>query len=448
MKLNVLIVDDELSNREILSEIMLRLNHNVEAVSDGVQALRKIIDFEYDLILSDIRMPNMDGIQLFDAFQNIGKHKLNTRFAFMTAYGRLDEAIDLMKRGALHFLTKPLKKKDIQNLCDEVVQLNKFKSYNVTSDSLLDNNLLIGKSKSMKSIIELCNTIANSNANIFIQGESGTGKEVIAQYIHKIGNRSKNPFIIFHSSGIPETLLESELFGFEKGSFTGATQSKTGLIRAAEGGTFFIDELASMPMSTQTKLLRVLQDKKVQPIGSNKTFQVDTRWITASNEDLNVLVNQNLFRDDLLFRLNVIQIIIPPLRERKEDIYDLSMYFINEFSNRENKAPIKLSNEIINIFNNYSWPGNVRELRNVIERAVVLAKDTDFNASLIPDHIISKNDQKEIKIQIGTSLEKVNDALIEETLKSCKGDKIAAAAILGITPRTIYRWIENNHKQI
>lgn len=441
--LSVLIVDDELSNREILFEIINRHGHKVDLAEDGRVALQKAMQNKYDLILSDIRMPNYDGIEFFNAYHSMVSQTNRAQFAFMTAYGKIDEAIDLMRKGALHFLTKPLKKKDITKLIDEVVQT--FKNTYFNKDS---NHKPLGNSHYFKNVIDTANKIAATNANVLLVGESGTGKEVIANYIHSVGNRSNQKFVAFHSASVPESLIESELFGYEKGAFTGATHSNQGLIRSADLGTFFIDEISSMPISTQTKLIRVIQNKEIQPLGSTKTTSVNVRWIAATNIDLNVLVSKGLFREDLLFRLNVIQIKLPALRERRDDIIFLAETFIDEFCKRENKSILNITNEVKNVLENYYWPGNIRELRNVIERAVILSNCNELGIELLPEHLHESKLSHEIKFKVGSTLQSVEDELIEKTLHSCNGDKNAAAIILGVAPRTIYRWIEKNENKL
>ncbi len=435
--LDILIVEDELHNREAMSEIITRLNCRIDTASDGNIALKMSLDKEYDLILTDIRMPNMDGITLFDSFHALNKSFFKTHFAFMTAYGRMEEAIDLMRRGALHFLTKPLKKRDIVLLLEEV---EKRKAHPVSLREQVARPL--GNSHAFKNILKICDQIAHTATNVLITGESGTGKEIIARYIHDSGARTKRPFVAFHSSGVPETLMESELFGFEKGAFTGANHSKMGLIRAAEGGSFFIDELASMSLSSQTKLLRIIQDKLVQPIGATKAIQCDVRWIAATNRDLFELSKQGLFREDLLYRLSVLVIELPPLRSRKEDIAELTDSFVDEFCKRENRTKLKLSSQVVEIFQNYTWPGNIRELKNIIERAVVLTTTSELDIDSLPQYLSNVQSRNEIIFKVGTSLQSVEDALIEQTLKSCQGDKNTGAMILGVAPRTLYRWIE------
>lgn len=441
--LSILIVDDEFSNREILSEIIKKLGHFVETAEDGKIALQKTMNHKYDLILSDIRMPNYDGIEFFNTFQNLNSNSNTTQFAFMTAYGKIDEAIELMKKGALHFLTKPLRKKDIVKIIDEVKQRQ-----NTPKVTIQNKTLPLGISKEFKNVLDTVHKIANSNANILLVGESGTGKEVIARYIHSLSNRSNQKFSTIHSAAIPENLLESELFGYEKGAFTGSTHSNLGILRSANNGTVFIDELSSMSLLNQTKLLRVIQNKEIIPIGSNKISTVDLRWISATNVHLQTLVDKGLFREDLLFRLNVIQIDLPTLKERKDDILYLADIFLHELCSKEGKKIIIIKNETKQFLENYSWPGNIRELRNVIERAVILSKSSEFTSDLLPDHFLAESVSNEIKIKVGATLQSIEDKVIEKTLISCNWDKNAAAIILGVAPRTIYRWIEKQENSL
>lgn len=438
--LRILIAEDEAHNRDVLAEILRRMGHEPFLAQDGQEALEYASRRSFDLILSDVRMPKMDGLQFFDALRQLSHTELPP-FVFMTAYGRMDEAVAAMRKGALHFLSKPLRKKDITTLVDEVVRLSETK-VQLVAGSVNEVDEAVYVSRAFGDVVQLIDRVAPSLASVLLVGESGTGKEVLARRLHAMSTRKNAPFVAFHSGAMPESLLESELFGHEKGAFTGAESARIGQIRSAHQGTFFMDELSSMPLSVQTKLLRVLQDRTVLPLGSTAATECNVRWVAATNVELEPLVAQGKFREDLLYRLRVVVVHLPPLRDRPEDIEVLTHHFIREFAERESKAPLKILDETKELLQKYSWPGNVRELRNVIERAFALADTESFEVGLLPDHIARSEKAKEIRFCVGTSLQSVEDQLIAETLRTCGGDKNKAAAILGVAPRTIYRWLD------
>lgn len=293
----------------------------------------------------------------------------------------------------------------------------------------------------MRDLLETAERIAASNVPVMIVGESGTGKEMLARFIHAKSARSLQPFVAVNMSSIPENLVESELFGHTKGSFTGATQNKLGLIQTAHNGSFFMDEIESMPLAAQSKLLRVVQDGKIQPIGALEPMHCQVRWISASNRKMSELIQNGLFREDLFFRLGVVVIDVPPLRERSEDVIALARSYLRIFSLSEKRPELELTAETTEILLKYQWPGNVRELKNVIERACVLAKGDVF-APDTPEHMRLKALNREIRIPLGSSLENAENKLFAETLKLCDGDKAKAAQILGVNLRTIYRWMD------
>jgi len=447
--LRILIVEDEIHNREALSEVVRRLGHTPIVAEDGQQGLEIALQQNIDVIFSDIRMPRMDGHQFFSTYQNmVSLTSDRVPFVFMTGYGQLEEAVNAMKQGALHFLNKPLRKKEIAAVLDEVKKIvENRKAGRVPSGKTRKDNgehEAVFGSRAFSDVVQLIDRVAPSLASVLLVGESGTGKEVLAKRVHQKSGRGGGPFVAFHSGATPESLMESELFGHEKGAFTGAHEARLGQIRAAQRGTFFLDELSSMPLSVQAKLLRVLQDRSVTPLGSTHATECDVRWVAATNVPLEPLVESGRFREDLLFRLKVVVVEIPPLRNRPEDIKTIALHFIEEMAQREARAPLRLGSKTLGLLEAYSWPGNVRELRNVIERAAALAPldNDELVPQLLPEHIRAEQRAREIRVMVGTSLESVEDRLIEETLISCGGDKTRAAAILGVAPRTIYRWIE------
>ncbi|MEW6057498.1 MAG: sigma-54 dependent transcriptional regulator [Bdellovibrionota bacterium] len=445
--LRILVVEDEAHNREALLEMLKRLGHEPYAAVDGHEGLELFSKMSFDLILSDVRMPRMDGLQLLEALRQLVPPEMPMpAFAFMTAYGRIEDAVSAMRKGALNFLSKPLRKKDIVALLEEVeYRISIGSAHQAETDAHLGD--AVYASRAFGEVVGLVDRVAASLASVLFVGESGTGKEVLARRLHEKSARNQGPFVAFHAGAMPETLLESELFGHEKGAFTGAEQARIGRIRSAHGGTFFFDELATMPLGVQAKILRVVQDRSVLPLGATTPVDCDVRWIAATNKELGPLVTQGSFREDLLYRLSVIVIDLPPLRDRPEDIEILTDHFMREFSEREGRKPLAISQQTRQLLRAYSWPGNVRELRNVIERAFALSVGQEFGLELLPSHIAESQRSREIRFAVGTPLQSVEDRMIEETLASCNGDKNQAATILGVAPRTIYRWLERREQE-
>lgn len=438
--------EDEAHNREALSEMLIRMGHRVELATNGREGLSVILENDFDVVLTDLRMPEMDGLQLFDSVQSFSKK--DPIFIFMTAYGTMDDAVMAMKKGALHFLAKPLRKKELLAVFEEAEKIVGIRKTQTVEESA--NVDCVAVSEVFKETVALIDRVASTHASVLLVGESGSGKEVLARRLHQKSSRNQQPFVTFHPGATPETLLESELFGYEKGAFTGAEKSYVGRVRSADKGTFFLDEISTMPLGTQAKLLRVLQDRVVTPLGSSNPIECDVRWVAATNVALEPMVERGQFREDLLYRLKVVVVDVPPLRNRKEDILPLTKNFLSIFAHREGRNILQLTNEVEQMLLTYHWPGNVRELQNLVERAVALADSDVFSASLLPDHVLTivtgnANANKEIRIPLGSSLQSVEDRLIEETLKSCGGDKVKAAAVLGVAPRTIYRWLEKRN---
>lgn len=444
--LRILVAEDEAHNREALLEMLKRLGHEAIAAVDGLDALELASHTSFDLILSDVRMPRMDGLEFFDALRRLSSPtSVSPPFVFMTAYGRMEEAVSAMRKGALNFLSKPLRKKDIVAMLDEISARSRAQGLSTSSTV---NPGAVYASRAFGEVVSIIDRVAPSLASVLLVGESGTGKEVLARRLHEKSGRGAGPFVPFHAGAMPETLLESELFGHERGAFTGAEQARIGQIRSAHRGTFFLDELSSMPLGIQAKLLRVLQDRTIQPLGAIQPIECDVRWVAATNVELEPLVDQGRFRQDLLYRLRVVVVNLPPLRERQEDIEPLARHFMEECAASACRAPLELPLDTLEMLQAYSWPGNVRELRNVIERALALSdREKVFVPALLPERISQASQAREIRIAVGSSLQSVEDRLIEETLRTCGGDKAQAAAILGVNPRTIYRWIEKHQRR-
>lgn len=439
MSVRILLVDDDPQGRQGAQRILEAEGYLVSVAADGQQALEMVRVEPYSAILTDVRMPRMSGLDFFKALQVLHPEM---PVVLMTAYGRLDEAVWAMKLGAVDFLSKPFKRKQLVDAVAAAVArvpVTGPKSHKVASPAMVQLNRQVEQ-------------VASTAATVLIQGESGVGKERVARQIHALSPRRSAPFVAINCAAIPEQLLESELFGHEKGAFTGAVQTKQGLFEAASGGTLLLDEIGDMPLSLQSKLLRVIQEGEVRRVGAIQTRKVDVRLLAATHQDLRARVAQGLFREDLLYRLEVIVLGLPPLRERPEDIQSLVQEFFEESKVRHGKTSISsISGEAWEVLRSYGWPGNVRELFNAIERAVVLCQGAVIEPSDLPPSVqaapvaanaqesASSQSQSSISIPVGTALKDVEDLLIRRTLEATHGNKELTAQLLGIASRTIYR---------
>ena len=439
----VLIVDDQESIRHALSKMLIKEGYDVLLAGEGDEALETLRKKKVNVILSDLKMPKMDGVQLLKTSKLI---RPEVEVILITAHGTIEKAVSAMKDGAYDFITKPFKKIVIANMVKKAVE----KQALVVENRSLHEQLercghdrgadIIGQSDVIRNVIKLAEQVAPSQASILIQGESGTGKEAIASLIHKIGPRADQPFIKVSCAALPETLLESELFGYEKGAFTGAVGQKEGRFELADEGTLFLDEIGEITPALQVKLLRVLQEGEFERVGGTKVLQCNVRIISATNINLTTAIKQKRFREDLYYRLNVIAIDIPPLRERKEDVPLLVSHFLKIYQEKNNKAIDGIAEDVLDILTDYTWPGNVRELKNVIERAVVLTQGRVISQDDLPENIFkNRSEGGKLTIPFGMPLREIEKKLIIETLKRTKGDKEITANLLGITPRTIYR---------
>ncbi len=370
-KRHILVVDDEQNIRKILKAAFERANYRVTAAEDGAAALKAIQNDEtIDLVLTDVLMPGMTGVELL---AQIRERRDDLPVLIMTAYGTIPQAVEAIRAGASDYITKPF---DLDNLKRIVAQFTpkRFKrDAKPCATGERATTHLIAESPKMKEVLRLVQQVADSRATVLITGESGTGKEVVAKTIHELSSRAENPFVAVSCAALPETLLESELFGYERGAFTGADTSRRGRFEVADTGTLFLDEIGEIPVSIQVKLLRVLQERQIERLGSSVPIDVDVRLIAATNRDLQKAVQEGIFREDLLYRLQVLHIELPPLRERAEDILPLTRHFIAKFA-QENGASLEdVDRDVERALQRYHWPGNVRELENVMERAVVLA---------------------------------------------------------------------------
>lgn len=432
-KTPILIVDDESIVRESLSDWLESVGYDVEAAESGEDALQIIKQKKIKIMIADLVMPGMNGIELMKEAKKIIP-TLST--VIITAHATIQSAITAIREGAYDYVEKPFCPEKVELLIDKLVEHQDLIEENISLRQKIKDRFffegIIAKSPNMLKIIELIKTVAPTNATVLITGETGTGKEVVARAIHHQSNRRNKAFIATSCAALPESLLESELFGHEKGSFTGAVERKKGKFEAADKGTLFLDEIGEINANTQIHLLRALEDKKITRIGSNEEISVDVRVITATNKNLRNMVLQENFREDLYYRLKVVTINLPPLKERKEDILPLAEHFLKKYASENSKDVINLSSGVIEFMLNYSWPGNVRELENMIEHGVILSKGSAITMAELPQDIIHPAPAKEKTIEAITQRHILN--VLEET----NGNISKAANILGIRRMTLY----------
>jgi len=441
MKRKILIVDDEQENCESLKRIFELESYECFTAHNAKEALTILSSVWIHVAFLDIRMPGEDGMSLL---QKIKKSFPEVEVIMMTAYGTIETAVEAMKIGAYDFVTKPLERQIIIKAAEKAFEKQNLVIENKVLKSKLQSfesmQEMIGESEKIRSIIRTVHHVAPSDSTLLIEGETGCGKEVLANLIVSLSHRKNCPFIKINCASLSENLLESELFGHEKGAFTGAHQLKKGLFEMAHGGTVFLDEIAELSPIIQAKLLRITQSSEFTRLGSSLALKTNVRIISATNKSLKKLVEEKKFREDLFYRLNVVHIEISPLRERKEDIALLVSHFIKIYNKKMNKKIAGLTKNALQILMNHDWPGNIRELQNVIERAVLLSKEDIILPQNLPSPV---NPQEEaitaLTIPFGTHLKEVETKLIERALRASKGDKRAAAHILGIHERTIYR---------
>lgn len=384
----ILITDDEESLRFILRETMMREGYVVELATNGEEAVQKVREMEFDLVIMDIKMPKLDGLEALKEMRRVRPHLI---VVMITAHGSNQIAIQAVQNGAYDYFSKPFELEEMRIVIRRALEKQQLlRQINHLETRLLDKlsfDRIIGKSAAMQEVYEVIEKVVTNDVTVLITGESGTGKELVAQAIHYHSRRKSKPFVSVNCAAIPETLLESELFGHEKGSFTGATGTKIGRFEAADGGSIFLDEIGDMPLSLQSKMLRVLQEREISRVGGNRSIKVDIRVIAATNQNLSVAVERKAFREDLFFRLNVLPIHLPPLRHRQDDLAMLVNYFITSYNPRLNKNIRGVSPDAMYIMSQYAWPGNVRELENTIQRAMILANGTTIQAVDLPPNV-------------------------------------------------------------
>jgi two-component system response regulator HydG len=441
----LLVADDDPGLRESLERTLTREGYRVVLASDGRAALERVQAGGVDLIVTDLRMPGLTGLELLRAAKAIMP---DVDVILLTAFGTVEEAVKAMKDGAYDFLTKPFRREQLIKLVDKALErrdlIEQNKALKKQLEDIRAKGQMIGSSPAYRRMLSLVEQVADSSATILIQGESGAGKELVARTIHERSGRRAGPFVAVNCAALPETLLESELFGYEKGAFTGAAGRKEGRFELANGGTLFLDEVADLSLVTQPKILRVLQEGEFERLGGTRTIQVDVRIVTATNQDLAEMVKEKRFREDLYYRLNVITVRVPPLRERHEDIRLLAQHYLRVYAAKNGRKLEGFSNEALERLESYRWPGNVRELENLIERMVLLARKDRIEAEDLPEEIagVKRPPRDAILELVGTPLADIEQRLLDETLRITGGNKTQAAKLLGIDVRTVARKLE------
>jgi two-component system response regulator HydG len=454
----LLVADDDPAVRQSLERTLAREGYQVVLAPDGQAAAERLRQGGVDLLLSDLRMPGLTGLELL---REVKTAHPDVDVIMLTAFGTVEEAVAAMKDGAVDFLTKPFQRAQLLRVIRKALERRELIAENRALqrrlDDLLAHGNAIGVSPVWRATIRLVEQVASSSATVLIHGESGTGKELLAREVHDRSPRRNGPFVAVNCAALPETLLESELFGYEKGAFTGAATRKEGRFELADGGTLFLDEVADLSPVTQPKILRVLQEGEFERLGGTKTSKVDVRIVAASNQDLAALVKEKRFREDLFYRLNVITITAPPLRERREDVSVLAQHFLRTYAAKNNRTLVGFSEDALRCFESYTWPGNVRELENVVERAVVLARGQTVEVGDLPDKVTARAIVLErpatgesagegaegvLRIRVGTPLAEVEQRMLDETLRMTRGNKTLTAKLLGIDPKTVFRKIK------
>lgn len=444
----ILIVEDEKNTREGLERTLNRKYQVIQA-DNGERALRVLAEKPVDILLTDLRMPGMDGLTLV---RRAIAHESQPVCIVLTAYGSIESAVEAMKAGAYDFLTKPLNLDQLEIMIERALHSRQLENENRSLRTQLDKKFgleaIIGRTPAMEELFKLIRQVASSRATALIQGESGTGKELVAHAIHNLSPRARGPFIAVHCAALPQSLLESELFGHEKGAFTGAVERRRGRFEMAEGGTLFLDEISEVALAIQVKLLRVLEEWKFERVGGQETLEADIRLVTATNNDLKKLVQEGKIRSDLFYRLDVVTINIPPLRERRDDIPLLARHFLQDFARENNRKTEDISSDALAALISYDWPGNVRELKNVIERMVVLGRGTKLTLRDLPASV-RENERSAPQAGgiisapsiplLGGSIREANRRMIMAAVETAGGNRTLAAKKLGISRRTLHR---------
>ena len=441
----VLIVEDEENERVGLAELISGWGYRTETAHDGLEGLEKVELFSPGIVLTDLKMPRMDGMSLLS---KLAERSESIAVIVVTAQGTIESAVQAMQIGAFNYIQKPIDFNRLKSILQNAAELRQTRTeLEVTRRQLRNKGQLgslVGSSKKMAEVFHLVEMVAPSTASVLITGESGTGKELVARTIHDLSTRKGKPFIAINCAAIPETLIESEIFGHEKGAFTGALERRVGCFELAEGGTLLLDEIGEMPVATQAKLLRVLEDRKLRRLGSKIETTVDVRVLAATNKVPEEAVASGHLRNDLYYRLNVFNIHMPPLREHKEDLPDLVQGLIGDMNSKHNRNVQMLSDAVMNLFQGYSWPGNVRELRNTLERAVIVCESSVIETKHLPPGFghaparAAAMDPNALHLGVGTTVEEAERQLIMKTLEATNNNKTRAAEILGISLKTLH----------
>ncbi len=441
----ILIVEDEENERTGLAELVSSWGYRAETARDGAEGLEKMASWSPAIVVTDLKMPRMGGLELLE---RIASQAQTVAVIVVTAQGTIDSAVQAMRMGAYDYVTKPIDTSRLRTILQNASALLGTRTeLEVTRRKLRDSGSLgslVGSSKKMQEIFHLIEMVAPSTASVLITGASGTGKELVARTVHDLSPRRNKAFVPINCAAIPETLIESEIFGHEKGAFTGALERRTGCFELAEGGTLLLDEIGEMPVATQAKLLRVLEDRKLRRLGSKVETTVDVRVLAATNKVPEEAVARGELRNDLYYRLNVFNINMPPLREHKEDVPDLVQSLLTDMSAKHGRKVAAVSEAVLNAFHNYSWPGNVRELRNTLERAVIVCEGAVVETKHLPPGFgqtplrTSADDPDAVRLGVGTTVEEAERLLILKTLEATSNNKTRAAEILGISLKTLH----------
>ena len=439
---NILVIDDEAAQRDVLTGYLKKKGYQIFAASSGKEGIEITKNEPVDIILSDFKMPDLNGIEVLE---QVKKMNPEISFVIVTAYGTVENAVKAMRLGAFDYISKPVDLDELDLMIERIIEHRNLKSENQLLKTQLQEKYkissIVSQSQKMEEVINVAARVAESKATVLITGENGTGKEVLAKAIHYMSSRKEKPFIAVNVPALTETLLESELFGHDKGAFTGADKMKKGRFEIANGGTLFLDEVGDIPQSIQVKLLRVLQEHQFERVGGTEKIEVDVRIIAATNKELEQKIKDGTFREDLYYRLNVVSIKIPPLRERKEDILPMIESFIEKYCKENNKEKLEVSKEVVDTLMKYNYPGNVRELENIIERAVVLTRSKVITLNDLPMNIKGFKEEKSIgSLDEGTLTEQVEaleKQLIFDALQQSGGNQTKAGKLLGLTERNL-----------
>ncbi len=436
----ILVVDDEVNIREAIAKILAKRGHDVTMATDGTGALAALREGAFEVVITDLKMAGADGMAVLRAAKEADP---SLEVILMTAYGTVESAVEAMKLGAYDYLTKPVDPARLPFLVQKALERQAMGAENLQLRERLrvrdEFQSVVGQSPAMRRVYEVVDQVAGTDATVLLQGESGTGKELIARAIHHRSGRRDQPFVAINCGALPETLLESELFGYEKGAFTGATAPKQGRVELAHGGTLFLDEVGEMTPKTQVDFIRVLQEKEFRRLGGTKLIRVDIRVIAASNRDLEARVRVGQFREDLYYRLNVVPIFLPPLRERREDIPLLAETFLDELSQVHRRPQKRISRDALRLLVSYDWPGNVRELRNVMERLTITVQDDTIRPADLPAGVQFRDTTaKTLTLPLGRPLRELEREVIRRTLQEVTSHREKAASILGISLRALH----------